>query len=501
MRLFPVDLRAAVRAATLVLAGAALLCSCGPGRSSDTSPIVPRIEEAGSPRAQAGSPASMRPRIPLPAGHRVLAIVDARLDADTPVEQVIALKRVDDTASPVRLLVADVSPSNRYTLSCQADTSATSPRVFDLTAADVVGDHSTAIMASGLDREGKRTLDVYRPVRVKGQGLSLRSIASVVADDIRIDTPERGESYTSGQKSGESFTITSFSRDPASASSMDLIRVLYQWQPAEGRYMAGSPERIPAEKVEQKQLEKLYTSPDTDEFESFLDGAWLELRGAEGTTPKAGSIIHFQPASRRVTISTGDTEEVYVWKESLRTLFDRILVIAENDEKNKISRTFSIRASSVSALEITNQGSDAGDNATTTYTRVTEEIRLKYLDPQTALASLIAPPVTGAFLDNLGRRVLFEKGRVSWSEGMKTRSGTCVFFSLDGRDIMSVRFFDDAGAPTETSHFAIDIHEKRDMGRIVRTLDLTPVQMRVSGIEEAVGDRLSLEQTTEIPKK
>jgi hypothetical protein len=495
------------RAASAILL-AAVLAGCGGGRGAQPAKIVPRQDASALPREETltENPAAVRDllRVPIAADDRVLAVFDARLDSDAPLEQVIAVKRLADAASPIRLILADSSSdllhAQRWSVAWQSPLAATSPRVFSLSMTDIIGDHSAQIVASGMNGEGKRTLDILRiGASGKGQGAVLRSLCSIAADDIRIELSERSEAYTTG-KPGESFPITALSRDPNSSNLMDLIRLQYQWQAADARFSPGPAEKIPGEKVEQKQLEKLYTSSDTDQFRAFLDGTWLESRALSDPRGASGTygIIHFQPRERRISVSTGDTEEIYVWRESFRNLFDRLLVMAENDEKPKISRAFTVRATSVNTLEITTQGSDSGDSMSSEYTRITEEISARFMNRGKA-AVLVGPELlTGAFLDGKGRKIIFASNRVVWTEAGRERSGACAFFSISGENVLSVRFSEE---PHETLNFVLDLHEKRDMGRVTRILTLTPVQLRVSGIEETVGERILVEQTAEIPKK
>jgi hypothetical protein len=351
-----------------------------------------------------------------------------------------------------------------------------------------------------MDGDGRRTLDVYRRAPAAGgQHVSFRPVASIAADDIRIDSVERSEAYTAGQKNGESFGVSAFSRDSASTNVMDIVRVPYAWRAEEGRYTAGPAEKIPGEKVEQKQMENLYTSADTDAFESFLDGTWIDSRALTDASGPGRSygIVHFQPGDRRISLSTGDTEEVYLWRESLRTLYDRILVTAVNDEKPAIARTFSIRATSPNTLEMTNQGSDTGDIATNTYSRITGDLRGRLLDASAASALLKPAALSGTYMDGTGRRLAFSRDRVTWTEAGRARTGECAFFTLGDQDIVTFRFLDEKGSVAETRNYAVAVHEKRDLGRTVRTLVLTPAQLTVSGYEESVGERLSLEQTPE----
>jgi hypothetical protein len=122
------------------------------------------------------------------------------------------------------------------------------------------------------------------------------------------------------------------------------------------------------------------------------------------------------------------------------------------------------------------------------------------MDFMTASVSVRPQALAGIFLGEKGRRLTFDGASVSWEEAGKNRAGVCVFFSLAGQDVMTIRF---SGEPAslETVNYALDLREKREAGRITRTLVLTPVQLTVSGYQEVVGERLTLEQTVDAQKK
>jgi hypothetical protein len=494
----------------VVLALAALLAvSCSPRQvpSAPARHAVPRVAAPGAPPRPASDPGvdaeTPRPRVTVDAEDEVLAIVSANLDTDPEEEQVIAVRLRDGIDSPVKVMVADSDSAQGqyYFQSWEAETNATNPRVLDLAVKDLVGDHGREVVVSGMDREGHMTLDVFRAsAATPGKALSFRTVCQVVADEITIEESERDDEYALGTKSGRSFPITAYLRDPESDNVMDLVRITYAWKYSDGRYVPGQAEKIPAEKVEQKQLEALFTMGTAAGFEEFLSGSWVQVLPTPAGD-RIGAIVDFQPRSRRISISTGDTQEVYVWRDTLRTIYNRVMLIGENESVAKITKTFSVGVETGSSIALSVQASDLGDYPLATYTRATEDIQARLLARSGTSVLLDGGQLEGTYSAGPDLVLEFASPRVTWSEAGKARQGSYAIFTLQGRTILDIRVLGPRQAPAERMAFLADYREKRDAGRAVRTLVLTPVQLTVKGWEESLGRTLTLTQTVVIPKK
>ena len=226
------------------------------------------------------APVMPQPRITIDPRDTVLQVINAALRKGTQEEQqVIAVKRMDEVDSPVRLLVVDVDPERGtyYFQSWESPTNATDNRIFSLAVKDLIGDHDVQIEASGMNKDGKLTLDIFRRGQdPHGTELVYVPVCQIVADDIHVEESDRPDTYTMDQKNGDSFPIDTFVRDPDSQDVMDLLKISYQWVPKEGRYVPGSPEKVPGEKTAQAQLSKLFSDLTPSPFEDFLAGSWIE---------------------------------------------------------------------------------------------------------------------------------------------------------------------------------------------------------------------------------
>jgi hypothetical protein len=468
-----------------------------PGTSGVTSPEAPAEKKALA--------SSLRPRISLDPADTVLQVITANLGQGPWQQQVIAVKKTGDVDAPVRLVVADADPSRGtyYYQSWEAPTNATDGRVFSLSAQDLVGDHGQEIIASGMTAAGQLTIDVFRPVPLaQTKELTYKPVCQLVADEISIEDADRPESYSTDRKPGPSFPIVAYLRDPDSPSTRDLVRVRYAWNAAEGRYVPGAPEKIPGEKVQQAQLEALYSSSGEAAFEQFISGSWVQVQQGK-TGDVYVSMIDFDPRTRKIAISSGNTQEVYIWRESHRTIYNRMLLIGENETVLQIQlvRTFSVSVEAVNSITVTIIGNETGESPTVRYTKVTEDIRSRLLEQPDAQVRMSPLKLSGRYTSPDGVTADFDSNHVQWSDKRGTRSGTYIVFTVGPRSIMEVRLSSRDGRQTTTRSWLLDYKEKKDPVRLQRTANLSPVIITVKGFEEARGDTITLSQTLDLSKK
>jgi hypothetical protein len=370
----------------------------------------------------------------------------------------------------------------------------------------VVGDHQAEIVATGTNEAGKLTLDVFRPnPPVQGKGLEYRPICQLVADEVSIEESDRPESYSAERKPGASFPILAYLRDPDSQNVMDLVRLRYTWNDKEGRYAPGTAEKIPGAEVQQAQLKALFTSSGEDAFEQFISGSWVQVipPTKKNPAPTYGGIIDFDTRSRRISLLSGNTQEAYVWRESHRTIYNSLRAIGENATVLQIQlmRTFYISVTTPTTIDVKIGGNESGDSPTATYTRVTDDIRAHLLGGVDSQISMLGLSLSGRFLGAQGQAVEFHAPELTWANADGQKPGTFVLFSLGGNPVMSVRFHRGVRARDQIISWLVDYKERKEPGRVVRVLTLSPIHLTVNGYEDANGDALVLQQYQSTPSK
>jgi hypothetical protein len=128
------------------------------------------------------------------------------------------------------------------------------------------------------------------------------------------------------------------------------------------------------------------------------------------------------------------------------------------------------------------------------YRRLSPALQL-ILDPESALEPIISPiKLTGVWQSSDGVDLFFDMPGIRWTEKGKTRMGTASLFSLNDTLVLQIQFMKKNGALEETVNWIVDYEEDKDETRIIRTLSLSPAQLRVNRIRESGGFMRRFEQ-------
>jgi hypothetical protein len=194
---------------------------------------------------------------------------------------------------------------------------------------------------------------------------------------------------------------------------------------------------------------------------------------------------------------------VYLWRTSLHTLYNRLIVDGENETVLDIhlKRRFTIDVDSMTSLSVTTSGGDTEDQRTLKYARVTDELRTKLLERSGTQALLSPLSLDGIYKGTTGLRVEFKQPTLSWATASGARTGTYVLFTLGPRTILTTRFPSGGSGSDDIASWLVDYREKKDAVQVVRSLTLSPVVLTINGYVDANGDALALEQAVDVKKK
>jgi len=292
-------------------------------------------------------------KIALSGDESAVTIITQDFDGDPQDEQVIAIKKNEDSDEPVRLIYADFDEnSGGYKRGWEAATAATKPRTFSMFVKDLIGDRSFCIVAMGMNNAGEQTMTVFRKFADKNENEgSFQKIAELKTDgSISVTERDRSQAYQLGIASGASYRISTYGRDFDSSNLLDQIETIYDYDETSGRYERAGVARIAGAQVEQRRVRQLLDgSP--DRFIKFLDGLW---QFAPTTTDDASAprqYIHFDPLKREVIFYTDDTQEVFTWENSSATRYGLYLT-TQNISVTTLRRLIDIELESADAIRV-----------------------------------------------------------------------------------------------------------------------------------------------------
>lgn len=435
-------------------------------------------------------------KVELPEEFVFISASDHNLDLDDIDEQIVVVKRRDDPADQVRILVTDFDTlRNTYRIVWEGASRAQNVRTFAVYTTDVVGDHLLEIVCFGTDEEGRQSLDIFRRQQAvgTGSGLSFRNIFSAVADgSIEIEEQPRSDSYRTLQSSGASFPIQVYRRNVATDVPLDLVRSSWYWRAQEGRYVLDNTESIPAVEIEEAQLRELYNA-ESDEIEFFLDGPWYRSSGEELST--GFELAFFDPQEREIVLYRNDTQERYLWLNSYKTLYEGgpgLWMNLENEVLGTVRRQLSITVRGLDSLLLSVEGAEYWNGE---YRRMTAGIQngiLRRYEIDTTDFEL-----TGIYRNESDEEFLFDKPYFQFRSPEHIWSGGYNLVEINV-PVIELKILQSEADEAFNRSYSVEYREQGAEGQIVRTLRLTPVELTVDGPREIPGDPIVLEQVVEI---
>jgi hypothetical protein len=485
---------------------AIILASCAPqkeggmDKAGAQKPAAERIELAQSEFSLAtpnGKTLEIVPKVPIERTEKLIQVLNLNLDLDLNEEQILVLGSKDDPEAPLRIAVVDYDAvRGAYLRGWEGITASTNLRLFEVSQKDLVGDHNQEIVCRGINGRGEQVLDVFRKTPApSGVGLYYTEICQIVSEgSIEIQEIERSEGYRLGQKNGPSFAIYAYSRDKSSPNLLDRIRTTYQWQYQQNRYVLTGEEKLPGAVVEERQLKELFADPSVEAFESYLAGPWY-LAGSEGQE----EIILFSPEERRITIYSGQVEEIYVWQTSFRSLPNRLYILGANESIESIQKRITVEVTALNTIEVSILGLEQWDRSGGRYLKLTEELQEQLLKQKQTEVKPANVQLKGIYRDEQGTEIIFDPPHFTWIGDKRQFSGGFAMISLD-KTVLYLKGLDEKGLPVQEATYIINFTEKKEGQTVHRTLSLQAGRMGVHGVEALSEQKRVFVQREDIEK-
>lgn len=260
----------------------------------------------------------LSPKVSLESDEQIVSIITQDLYGDQMDEQVLSVRNPDQLDGQIYIILVEYDEySNGYRRLDKVATGITRPRTYSVFTRDLLGDRSNCLIATGMNSTGEQVMTAFlmRKSIVSGsQNLSnLHKILSLTTDgSIAIQEKERNYAYLQGMSHGDSFNVSTFSRDTESANVLDQIETMYSWEPATNRYERSGTARIAGVQIEQKMLNEILDGT-VERFEDFLSGMWTKIEHDGPTTDLASDNLYFDKHRQELVFLTEESQEVYEW--------------------------------------------------------------------------------------------------------------------------------------------------------------------------------------------
>ena len=468
---------------------------------ADTTPEYGGVQNTPySPEVQIDN----TPKVPIPEDEILLQVMNINIDEDNFDEQILILKKRDSQDSVIKIAVVDFDiVRNRYTTPWFGETGAVNISSFSLSLIDIIGDHKLEIVCTGIDTNGWQTLDLFRRTRSAGKpGLYYTSIFNIAVNgDITIEEIDRDRGYQSGQKTGQSFPITTLMSDIESENIFDLIKTSYYWKHQDNKYIEIQKVKIPGEEIENNQLAELFKQNDQALID-FLSGPWSKISTAGNADYNTDPLIFFEPAIEKITFYSGDIQETFTWQYSSRNRPRSLSIKGQNTLVNYMTVNIYIYIESLENINIVVFDSNAqrgipkrNNNWSGNYYKLTKNLQ-DLLSPENLRNgdnNPEKPDLSGFYLSDTGIELFFDSSEFTMKEeNNELKGGFSIYTAEDF--ILVLKAIDPTGIASVTRTYKIDYLEKVRETQIIRTLYLVPGTVGIYGFKPSSIEYLRFEQ-------
>jgi len=421
-----------------------------------TKIVIPHTPQSGGSERNrrigiSGVNDELRVKVPMKETEIVIAVLTDSFDRSNREEQFIAYRNSAEIDGPVYIsFIAYDENSNYYRQVWTESTAATVAGTVSLFTEDIIGDRSLCVFISGMNNQGEHTLSAFKKNKVTGTGTQrnyqevFTKIAELSFDGpININKTDRSQAYQMGMADGTSYSISAFSRDPASSNIMDQLEYYYTYDSMLNLYTESAVRKIPGIQIEQQKLRELLGKKEA--FEDFITGLWYYV-SPQGTIDNR-QYIYFNPINKEIIFYGDETQQVFTWQNSTVTRYGLYLT-SQNISVTTLKRYIDINLETLESINI----------------KVIEGLRLKFgvnapWDGSYRKAGLLKTVNTARASENLFIDTVYDSpiGRFFFLPGndfiiISADSKINGKFSgvfINDSEILELRYFDSNGNPTQ----------------------------------------------------
>ena len=442
--------------------------------------------------------ASAEPLVGLEAGELVVTVLSEDFDGDGHEEQIIAYRNFGAPATgaasgassgnavqaaQVYITFVDYNAETRqYSRVLNDKTPATRPATVAMYTQDLIGDHKSCIIVSGMNENEEKTMSVYK--WINGRDTPIIKIAEIITDgSISILDTERPDAYTQGLTSGQSYAIQVRSSDPTSSSGLDQIETTWKYSGAKGVYEKQGDVRLPGARIDTRAVRELL-SGNSARFEQFVGGLWYHV--SPSGTLDSDQYIYFDTESREIIFYGDNTQQVYTWRNSSTTRFG-IYISSQNILVPTMNRIVDLELESADSIRV----------------RVFEDVRMRiqvsapwdgsYRKANVSANKNKRPAKVNTFISGIydctfGRFNFSPDGTYEIAQAGILQNGTYSFFMLGDAELLEIRPKNLSGEPPERDSPASYLPKGQETYRVERgeeaSIKLNRVRIGTQGISE-----------------
>ncbi|MGL4985846.1 MAG: pallilysin-related adhesin, partial [Treponemataceae bacterium] len=275
----------------------------------------------------------------------VLSMQMADINADGFEDQIVAVRRSGGNTIFMVLGLYNQKTS-LYDRSFVIDTEITQSTMFSFLIMDVLGDHSNALVFSGMNATSETLLKVFL-IKTVRRAIKLEKIADFVADEnVYINQIPRSDAYQLYRSPESPYKIHLIQSDASKGiTTLDRIESIYEWNDRYKKYVKVNEIKIAGKQIAEKELAKIQDGK-VETFENFINGLWYKISGNNSER-----YIFFNLQEKEIVFLEKDIQEVYLWQNSMLRR-NGLYLSSINNSISNLTRRFDISLSSIDEIKI-----------------------------------------------------------------------------------------------------------------------------------------------------
>ena len=437
----------------------------------------------------------------LAEGENSIMMLNHNFDNDAIEEQVVAYRSQNDSDGPVYITFIAYDERHRaYRRLWNAPTAAAMPATVSMNIMDLLGDRSSCIIVTGMNRQGEHTMTVFRHNPGGDWSRAFQKIAEIQVDgSIAVQETERTGAYRQGIANGRPFVITAYGSDRDSQNLLDRIEISYEYDQQRGIFTQSRISRVPGSQIEQRRLREIL-SGNAKVFEEFINDLWYHV-SADGTIDRS-QYLYFDPAKREIIFYGDETQQVFTWQSSNSTRYG-IYVSSQNISVTTLRRIMDIEMVSLDSIRM----------------RVSEDVRIRIdvsmpwdglyrragsLARTSDLGRTVQPYTEATYDSAIGRFQFHVNGEYEFSFSTSNVKGRYVFFRAGNRELLELRPEPGGTSPARQVNTRSEGGENRltyhvtsagTAENITENLNLSRVRLGATGIQDLHENQITLTRT------
>lgn len=399
--------------------------------------------------------------------------------------QILIVRDTTDPFGYLRVIASTYAPNSRQWIRAwEGLTLATKIRTFQLRTIDVTGDFTLSLICTGINDKNEQTMTVFRQSTPAGQlfPMDFVQIFAAAGDNILLEERDRPDSYKLGLTKANSYNISIWLRDTASANQLDQIKETWTWDAEDLEFRKTAIDRIPGMRTEQLLVNRILDGQ-LETFTAFLDGIWYK----ESTNPLGsdGLFLSFQPDNGTILFATPNSVEAMEWETSNLTRYG-VYIATRNQSVRNLKRLLNVELIGPDSIDVRifqdmRIKIDIDKKWDGRYRKLPIEIAQAFRRSPAMAKVLNESMLQGSFISNQGSLLSFNGNTYQMTKTDALDTGIFNISQLGDSRILNLQSTSETDPNKRRRSYQLNLKIQKQNDEMKEILELKPIQFTIDG--------------------